>query len=240
VTQTSCFVVRDGVPITTATAPAFLAAESDPFSTGRTWHIADEALGYGVGLATSEACDLRIEAMPHTEFVAVWEGEIALQAPDESVLKLCPGDCAVIPAGTPLRWVQAGLAVRSFLVFADAADDGRREVILIDPKSPLDPAPAPASDVLLTLPPNVVSRRVFSARSARIRIGLWDATPYRRRSVTPAQAELMVLLAGAVTLTDPAGTELRVADREMVMVPAGVTNAWTSDERVYKIFCIVS
>lgn len=238
-TQTSCFVVRDGVPVAAMAAPAFLAAESDPLSGGRTWHVADEALGYGLGLATSEACDLRVEAMPHTEFVAVWEGEITLQAPDETVLKLHPGDCAVIPAGTPLRWVQAGPAVRSFLVFADAADDGRREVVLIDPASPLDPAPPPASDVLLTPPPNVVSRRVFSARSARIRIGLWDSTPYRRRSVTPAQAELMVLLSGAVTLTDPAGTGLRVAAREMVMVPAGATNAWTSDERVRKIFCIV-
>ncbi len=47
VTQTSCFVVRDGVPFAAMAAPAFLAVESDPLSAGRTWHVADEVLAMG-------------------------------------------------------------------------------------------------------------------------------------------------------------------------------------------------
>ena len=232
-------VVRNGAPEGHGSATPFLAVADDPFAQGRHYHVNDGSLRYGAGLSETGACDIRIERMPHTEFLLVWEGEVTIQAEDNTVLKLLRGDCAVIPAGARLRWVQAHTVRRSFIVFHDPADTDARDVIKIDAAGQLAPSPAPADDVLLTPAPRAQSRRDFTARSGQVRIGVWQCTPYKRRTVTPSYCELMYFLSGEVTFTEPDGTEWTVGEAEAIVVPAGATNAWTSDQTVRKVFCIV-
>ncbi|MBL0406174.1 DUF861 domain-containing protein [Microvirga aerilata] len=234
-----CFVVRNGVPVGLRLAPPMLEG-NDPFSDGRRYHVSDERLRFSAGLSESSACDLRIDTMPHTEFLIVWRGEVTIQAADNTVLKLLPGDCAIIPAGSRLRWVQADIVIRSFVIFPDAADGAEREVIKINPVMELERCAAPVAEVLLTAPPVAHNRREFVARSGQIRIGVWECTPYARRDVTPTFCELMYLTSGEVTLAELNGVEWKVGPGEAILVPAGATNRWISEQSVRKVFCIVS
>ena len=49
----------------------------------------------------------------------------------------------------------------------------------------------------------------------------------------------MYILEGSVTLTSERGLANRVKAGEVVVVPAGATNAWSSEETVRKVYCIL-
>jgi uncharacterized cupin superfamily protein len=234
------FVVRKGVAEGLGAATPFLFPPDDPLAEGRRYHVSDAGLRYGAGLAESGACDTSIARMPHSEFLVVWSGEIALHGEDGRVIRLVRGDCAVVPAGARLRWVQAGKVVRSFVVFPDAADNGATDIVKIDPDAPLSPMSGPASSALLTPQPVSANRRDFAARSGKVRVGIWQATAYARRQVTPPHCELMHLLAGTVEIREAGGADWTIRAGEAILVPHGAANAWTSAETVRKVFCIVS
>lgn len=234
------FVVRKGVAEGLGAAPAFLFPPDDPLAGGRRYHVSDAALRYGAGVAESGACDVSIAQMPHSEFVCVFSGQIALHAADGRIVTLGPGDCAVVPAGARLRWVQTGKVVRSFVVFPDGADNGATDIVKIDPAAPLSPMSALPSSALLTPPPASENRRDFAARAGKVRVGIWQATGYARGQVTPPHCELMCLLAGKVEIAEANGPAWTVRAGEAILLPHGATNAWRSRETVRKVFCIVS
>lgn len=233
------FIVRDGRPEGIAGVAPFLDPADDPLARGRRYHASDGKLSYGAGVAETGPCDVRIAAMPHTEFVVVWDGEVTLQGADGNVLKLLPGDCAVIPRGTKVRWVQAAPVTRGFVVVPDAAGNGAREVLKIDPSVALEPVPAPAANVLTTAAPEARGRRLFEARGGQVRVGVWECTSYGRRQVTPPHCELMQILSGTVVIAEEKGATFSVGPGEAILVPAGATNAWMSAVTVRKVYCIV-
>jgi uncharacterized cupin superfamily protein len=234
------FVVRRGKVEGLGVAPALLFPPDDPLSAGRRWHVSDPTLRYGAGIAETSACDLSIARMPHSEFVLISNGEVALQEASGRTVRLAAGDCAVIPAGAAVRWTQVGRVMRSFVVFPDAADDGATAIVTIDPDAPVSPMAPSASSAFLTAPPETANRRDFVARAGKVRAGLWQGSPYARRQITPPHCELMYLLRGAVELTEPSGSVWSLEAGDSITVPAGATNGWTSKTTVRKVFCLVS
>lgn len=215
------------------------ALPDDPLAAGRTIHLHDAAQGYAVGVSESSDADLLIEDFPWAELGIVEAGELTLEGKGFS-FRLGQGDCFVIPRGVTLRWHHNGELRRLFMAFpgvpGEAEMPGRP--LKIDLDMPLPPCNPPAADVLLTTTPEAWSQTLFT--SANLRIGLWACEAYARKTVEPSYCELMHIIKGVVTLTPEHGTPCTVRAGETVLVPAGASNAWTSLEKVRKVFCILS
>lgn len=218
----------------------FMAGDS--LAQGRTYHLHDPALGYAVGTCAADNRDVEIQALAHHEFTHITEGEVVLHSDGAAPVTLKAGDAAVIPKGTPVRWQQSGPVKRTFMVFADEEgpeENAPRTVIRIDTQAELAPSAPPLADLVISTPaPEASNRNVFLARDGKLRIGLWECTAYARTETKPAYSELMQILSGSVTLSQPDRAWSAKAG-ETLVVPANAECRWTSNETVRKIFCII-
>ncbi|SDH20963.1 cupin domain-containing protein [Pseudomonas abietaniphila] len=217
---------------------AAFALPGDPLAAGRVIHFHDPLQGYAAGSSVSVGANLLIERFPWVELGVVEAGELRLQG-DGFDLQLNAGDCFVVPRGIDVRWHHRGQLRRLFMAFPglEACSDMPKVPIRLDLSQPLSEASPPAASVLLTPTPNAWSETLFSV--ANLRIGLWQCEPYARKQVEPAYSELMFILEGAVTLAAGQGKTHVVRAGETVVVPKGATNAWTSEDTVRKVFCIL-
>ncbi len=231
--------MRAGVVADDATAPLPVQAfAGDPLADGRTYYLFDETLGYGAGISLSGPRDGDV-TLAHTEFTVISEGELTLVQGDGTSVTLKAGDCAVLPAGISMGWKQAKPVSRTFMVFPGIRG-GSSAIVKIDPQSDLVASDGPARALLLTSPPPVAQSRIcFEDPSGEVQAGVWECTPYSRKSLRPAHSELMHILSGAVTFTQPSGRSWTVRAGETIIVPAGAENAWSSDVTVRKVFCII-
>lgn len=212
---------------------------NDPLAAGRTVHFHDPVQGYAVGSSESVGANLLIDDFPWVELGIVEAGELTLQG-DDYRLDLKAGDCFVIPSGIPIRWHHRGALRRLFMAFPGLApsQDMPTRALKIDFSRTLQACNPPAANVLLTAPPKAWSEELFAC--ANLRIGLWQCEAYARKAVEPSYSELMFILEGAVTLTPEQGAACRIDAGEVVVVPAGATTAWSSEETVRKVYCILS
>ncbi|EPJ87827.1 hypothetical protein CFII64_05160 [Pseudomonas sp. CFII64] len=217
---------------------AAFALHNDPLAAGRTVHYHDSKQGYAVGESVSVGANLLIEDFPWVELGIVEAGELSLRG-DGFDLELKAGDCFVVPRGVKVRWQHRGLLRRVFMAFPGLApgNDMPARPVKIDLLSTLQSCSPPAASVLLTPAPQAWSAEAFS--TSNLRIGLWQCEPYARKQVEPGYSELMYILEGSVTLTSERGLANRVKAGEVVVVPAGATNAWSSEETVRKVYCIL-
>lgn len=215
------------------------ALPDDPLAAGRVINLHDPEQGYAAGSSASTGANLLIEAFPWVELGVIEAGELHLQG-EGFDLRLRAGDCFVVPRGMRVRWQHHGPLRRLFMAFPGLS--GRTGMpaspVRIDLSQPLAPTNPPAASVLLTATPKAWSQTLFSV--ANLRIGLWQCEAYARKQVEPDYSELMFILEGAVTLKTAQGESYHVRAGETVIVPRGNTNAWTSEESVRKVFCIVS
>ena len=218
---------------------AAFALPDDPLAAGRRVHFHDAVQGYAVGASQSTGANLLIEDFPWVELGIVEAGVLTLEGQSFS-LTLAAGDCFVVPRGIALRWRHQGELRRLFMAFPGLSDSGVMPArpLKIDLNLPLQPCDPPAAQVLLTATPKAWSQTLFA--SANLRIGLWECEAYARKLVEPAYCELMHIIEGGVTLTPEQGAPCNVRAGETVVVPAGAGNAWTSLEKVRKVFCILS
>jgi uncharacterized cupin superfamily protein len=218
---------------------AAFALHDDPLAAGRSLHFHDSVQGYAVGVSQSSGANLLIEDFPWVELGIVEAGELTLEGEGFS-LTLEEGDCFVVPRGIALRWRHRGELRRLFMVFPGLSGSAEMPTrpLKIDLNLPLQPCNPPAANLLLTATPKAWSQTLFS--SANLRIGLWECEAYGRKTVEPDYCELMHIIEGVVTLTPEQGTPCNVHAGETVVVPAGASNAWTSLEKVRKVFCILS
>jgi uncharacterized cupin superfamily protein len=218
---------------------AAFALQDDPLAAGRTVHFHDAHNGYAVGASTSVGANLSIEDFPWVELGIVEAGELTLQG-EGFDLRLKAGDCFVVPRGIAVRWQHRGQLRRLFMAFPGLvpSTDMPTKPLKIDFAQLLPPSDPPAATVLLTPTPKAWSTTLFSA--ANLRIGLWQCEAYARKQVQPGYSELMFILEGAVTLSPEQGEACTVNAGEVVVVPAGATNAWASTQTVRKVFCILS
>ena len=236
----SCLQLRAGIAVDATTSSLRIPAlDGDPLADERAYYLFDEALGYGAGVSRSGPRDGAV-TLAYTEFTVINDGEVSLFQNDGTAVTLKAGDCAIVPAGLPIRWRQSGHVRRTFMVFPGLRAKSTPSIIKIDPQSDLHASKGPARDLLLTSPPPVAQNRVwFEDSSGTLQIGVWECTPYSRKALKPAYCELMHILSGAVAFTQSSGRSWTVCTGETVIVPAGATNEWSSDVTVRKVFCVI-
>ncbi|CAH0234109.1 cupin domain-containing protein [Pseudomonas mediterranea] len=232
---TSVLLARaDGTPVSTAFIPGPLGA-GDPFGAQRkTAYTSRGDITAGVVEARGQ---FNIEEYPYAEMIVVHSGRVILQS-HANTLDLGPGGSAVIGRGSPLRVEVQGDAVWAFC--ADIQNIGERSpgLTLLDPLAALSPSNPPDAEILLSPTPQCRSHSMFVEEPTNLLIGVWDSTPYTRRSRPHKLHELMHLIEGSVTLQAADGSELVVNAGDTVFVPKGVPCAWKSTVYVRKLYVV--
>lgn len=219
--------------------------DADPFAgqRGIAWR-GDAAMAVGrVAWAGGECA---VAAYPHTELVIVQGGTLLVEAVTTagvpSTLRLTAGQAAVLTHGAALRLRADGPVAWSFCAALAPAPISNAEpaspCLAIDPDAVLAPSLAPAAEVLLGPVPACRSNNLLHDPATGLRVGVWDSTPYVRRTVPHRVNELMHILDGAVTLTDETGAAFEVVAGDTVFVPRGTPCAWTSVVPVRKIYAV--
>ncbi|MDH4549407.1 cupin domain-containing protein [Pseudomonas sp. BN607] len=193
--------------------------------------------GYEVGCGEGgHAC--RFDAFDAVLLGVLEAGELNLSG-DGFEVRLVPGDVFVVPKGVALSWLPKGELRYVFMRFPGLQGDAsHHQPFKLDLLGPLKPCNPPAAEVLLSPTPQAWSQPGFE--QGALRIGVWECEPYERRQVQPEYSELMHIIQGRLELTENNGSVHTVAAGETLVVPAGATNAWTSEVPVRKVYCMLA
>jgi uncharacterized cupin superfamily protein len=191
--------------------------------------VSVEAFGLGAGsgyIFPGQSAD---------EFIHVLEGELVLGASGVA-LTLEAGASAVIPADVAFEWSSA--APVRLLAMRHAGGASGAGLVRLDPSLPRTPSNPPAAEVLLSETPRCRNLTQFRSADQTFTAGVWDSTPYTRRAIDYAHAELMHLLDGEVTFEDERGGAWTFRKGDLLLVRRGARLAWRSLVDVTKVFAI--
>lgn len=174
---------------------------------------------------------------PHIETIIVTAGRLHLSVEGEPALDLAPGSGVVVARGTVLR-LEAAPGTRWAFCSASGETSLAAGLTPLSAGATLSPSAAPAQELLLGPAPRCRSFNAFTDKAARLRVGTWDSTPYRRVSHPHRVNELMHILAGSVDLTGADGTVTRVGAGDTVFVAHGAPCAWDSAVDVAKFYVV--
>ncbi|WP_159998889.1 cupin domain-containing protein [Roseomonas sp. 18066] len=152
------------------------------------------------------------------------------------------GETVVLPRGFAGPWAHAEgtrLVVISYVGEAPAAGAALAPV-RPDVTAPLEPCGGPSAALLTTTAPSCAKRMSFEDSTEQFEIGVWGSTPYARRPNAFGHDELMFLLEGAVTITDPDGVAATYKAGEGFLIPRGTPCAWENTVPVKKVFVCFS
>ena len=224
----------DGAPLSTAFRQAALSP-NDPFA--QESEIAWEGPRAMSAGRVSFVGERDVASFPHTETLAVVEGELTLTARDSAPHVIGPGSGAVIASGTAVR-IEAAAGVR-FVFCAQAGNTATTPALIpLHADADFKPSGGPAPEVLIGPAPQCRSDNVFTDEQTQYRAGTWDSTPYHRVVRPHPVNEFMVVLDGGVRFASPDGGALSVSAGDAIFVPQGTAIGWQSTERVAKFYVV--
>ena len=224
----------DGAPISTAFRPAALSPD-DPFAQER--EIAWEGPNAMSAGRASFVGERDVASFPHTETLAVVEGEVTLTAPGSIPHVIGPGAGAVIASGTAVR-IEAATGVRFVFCAAVINTPTTPALIPLHADADFKPSGGPAPEVLIGPVPQCRSDNVFTDEPTQYRAGTWDSTPYHRIVRAHPVNEFMYVLDGGVQFAGPDGSVLSVSTGDAIFVPQGAAIGWLSTEHVAKFYVV--
>lgn len=222
----------DGSPVPTKFTPGSLGA-NDPFDR-HIAYVGQDDIAAGVVQASGQ---FNIDEYPYSEMIVVHAGQVSLQSQD-CTLQLNPGDSAVIARGTSLQIEVQPNSLWAFCADTQLVEERNPGLTALPPLTLLSPSAAPDAEILLSPAPQCRSHNLFVEEATKLRIGVWDSTPYTRRARPHKMHELMHLLEGSVTLQAADGTDLTVNTGDTVYVPLGAPCAWKSSVYVRKFYLV--
>ncbi|MBT2339303.1 MULTISPECIES: cupin domain-containing protein [Pseudomonas] len=178
-----------------------------------------------------------VEDYPFNETIVVHAGAVTLRSQAQT-LALKPGESAVIGRGTALELEAQPGSLWAFCADAQVVESRVPGLTALPAHTLLSPSAAPDAEILLSAPPQCRSHNLFVEQATDLRIGIWDSTPYTRRSRPHKLHELMHLLEGSVTLQAADGSELTVNTGDTVFVPLDAPCAWKSSVYVRKVYVV--
>lgn len=220
---------------------AFAARTSNgTYVEGDGYRLARRSLALAPGPVGIAAVDVdgtgRVVGLDADEFVVVVDGGLTLETA-HGAIALEAGRSAVVPKGAAFAWRTARPS--RLLVMTHASEGaGAGAPRAIDESAALEPSAPPPAELLVGPTPSCRSRVHFRSVSGEFTVGVWDSTPYQRRSMPYGHYELMHLLAGAVTLTDGAGRSATFVRGDIFLVEQGAHCSWRSEVPVAKVYAI--
>ncbi|UZE20206.1 cupin domain-containing protein [Pseudomonas sp. B21-054] len=222
----------DGRLASTPFTPGSLGA-NDPFDRLIAYAGAD-GMAAGVVRASGR---FSVDDYPFNETIVVHAGAVTLRSQAQT-LQLKPGESAVIGLGTALEVEAQAESLWAFCADAPVVDARHPGLTALPAHTHLSPSAAPDDEILISPPPQCRSNNLFVEEATNLRIGVWDSTPYTRRSRPHKLHELMHLLEGSVTLQAADGSDLTVNTGDTVFVPLNAPCAWQSSVYVRKVYVV--
>jgi uncharacterized cupin superfamily protein len=189
--------------------------------------------GYAVAEAVLTAFSGPLPALPRHVFLLVQAGSVTL---DGAVVQA--GETVLLPRGCSGAWRNAASTRLVVIAYEGEAPPAGAAPAPVRPdlSAPLAPSGGPSEALLVTPAPRCAKLLCFEDSTERFEMGLWSSTPYARRPSTFGHDELMVLLEGAVTITDPEGVATTFTAGEAFLIPRGMPCAWENTAPVKKVF----
>lgn len=217
----------------------------EPVQRGHIYHE-DSACGYMAGVWDCTAQTEKFGPYAVNEFMYLLEGSVTMILEDGTEVTVNAGEAFIIPKGLPCQWKQEGYVRKYFVIFenpgAPAGDDvSAQGIILPKPSGPseglqlevIDDASGFIGDI-----PTQHDHTYFTDPSNQFICGLWDSSPFEIPSHPFPRSEMMMILEGAVTLTDKDGNDYLFKAGDTAYVPKGAVCGWKSTEYVRKFYCI--
>lgn len=108
-----------------------------------------------------------------------------------------------------------------------------------DPESGLQPCQFVDPAAVVGAAPRETGHVFFTNEAGNATSGVWEATPYREAIDGYPVDELMVIIEGAVTITDADGVGETFSAGDAFLMPKGFVGAWENTVTVRKFFLIV-
>lgn len=222
----------DGSLASTTFTPGSLGA-NDPFDR-LIAYAGTDGMAAGVVRASGR---FSVDEYPFNETIVVHAGGVTLRSQAQT-LQLKPGESAVIARGTSLQVEAQPESLWAFCADTQLAEASNPGLTALPAHTLLSPSAAPDETILLSPTPQCRSHNLFVEEATNLRIGVWDSTPYTRKSRPHKLHELMHLLEGRVILQTADGSDLTVNTGDTVFVPLDAPCAWKSSVYVRKVYVV--
>lgn len=73
-----------------------------------------------------------------------------------------------------------------------------------------------------------------------IRTGIWEASPGTFEGRRDGYDEIVVIVDGKATITEPDGTSFDIEAGDVLVTPAGWTGTWAVQEKIRKVYFIAN
>ena len=227
-------------------APASVLVAGSPEAKGHYW-VQDEANGVTAGIWHCTPFTTKSGPYKVNEFMHLLKGSVSFDYADGTSETFEAGDSFVVPKGTVRNWRQSEDVVKYFVIFNDASgleaeDPAKLRAIRLEPQGP---AATGMSKVEFTdtsmfeggVPTHHV-HNYFGEPTGQMSAGVWSTTPMHRKVMPFPRHELMMILEGAVTITDGDGKAQTFKAGDSFFAPKGAVFSWTSTEYVRKFYVI--
>ncbi|MBL8710459.1 MAG: DUF861 domain-containing protein [Rhodospirillaceae bacterium] len=206
-------------------------------------YFGDQKLGLTSGIWDCTPMVTHMGPYPVHEFMIVLEGSVTIRDAGGRDTTISAGESFILPKGFVCQWRQSEYMKKFYVIFDDpsgtaAADPGALRILKLDADHDLRPSPPPAADLLIGPAPEQYGHEWYEDPTGQWTVGVWGSSPYRRKAMPFPRHELMHLLSGSVTLTDPALGAQRFAAGDTFFVPMGANVEWHSTEPVRKLYSI--
>lgn len=217
--------------------PAELVESGDPSQWG---HLYTERRDVGLvaGIWQNAVFASQWTRFVGNEFFIVVEGSVIIEDRSRGRVTIGKGGAAVISHGFEHRWIQEEPARLFFAKYTapEGAPVAEPALVVLDPSIAMPASTPPAAAMLLSDGvPSTTEHTFFSTADGKMSVGMWSATPYRRKSIPYPKYELMHILEGSTTFPLAAGGTVVVGTGETIMMPKGLEAEWSNPEPIRKI-----
>jgi uncharacterized cupin superfamily protein len=242
--------------------PAAGLAAGAPVQHGH-YYLEDKARGLTAGVWDCTAMTEKLAPYAVNEFMIVLDGEVTIIEDPKNIpippkrgreasttgregvrrTTIKAGESFIIPKGLHCQWHQDGYMRKFFVIFDDTsgktpADPAALSVLRPDPDAELEASAGPAPELLLSGAPQQHDKQYFADLTGQWTVGVWDSTPYHRKTIPFPRHELMHILEGEVTITEDGQPPQTFKAGDTFVVPMGTPCDWKTTGYIRKIYCI--
>jgi uncharacterized cupin superfamily protein len=160
----------------------------------------------------------------YSEFMVLLEGSVTLVDADGREETFRAGDAILVPRGTEYTWKQTEKLRKYWVIFdrSEEAPATKTTFVRIEPDGPAGKG--------LVGEGRTKYHTYYETPDKKQSVGVWETEPHAASDFHETQyAELMVFLAGTVSLTEKNGREQAFAAGDVALVPKGIEYKWKSD-----------